>query len=114
MGWNRDGVVAVCAWDRNLWWNDADTWFVREHAAILDLLDVDVQQVGPRTEIRWTEQEARAFQLLHILPHELGHHRDQFTTRTQRSAARGETYAEAYALRTMEAIWPDYTRTFGI
>jgi hypothetical protein len=81
MGWNLDGVVAVCAWERDLWWNDADPWFVGEHATILDLLDVDVRQVGPRTELRWTEQQARAFQLLHILPHELGHHHDQFTTR---------------------------------
>ena len=62
----------------------------------------------------WTEAQARAFQLLHILPHELGHHHDRMTTRTRRYAARGEPYAEEYANRVLDDVWPAYISRFGI
>lgn len=47
------------------------------------------------------------FQLLHVLPHELGHHRDRMTTRSRISAARGEPFAERYANEVFERLWPD-------
>ena len=45
----------------------------------------------------WTEGQARAFQLLHVFLHELGHHHDLITTRRQLRGGRGEAYAERYA-----------------
>ena len=75
------------------------------HREILDWLEVECGG----TEVRWMESQARAFQLLHILPHELGHHHDCMTTRTQRYAASGEPYAEAYANRVFDELkgaWP--------
>jgi hypothetical protein len=35
------------------------------------------------------------------------------TTRTRRSGARGEPYAEAYANRVLDRVWPAYSRRFG-
>jgi hypothetical protein len=94
-GWWGPGVVAICAWDHDLWdWWSAHT--EHEHRHILDLLAVervpitesaehaefvdDLGALGVRVarplgevEVRWTEAQARAYQLLHILPHELGH-----------------------------------------
>jgi hypothetical protein len=35
------------------------------------------------------------------------------TTRSKRAAARGEGYAEAYALQYEERIWESYLRAFG-
>jgi hypothetical protein len=107
MGWCEHGVVAVCAWEHDLWWGDGDPGWIVEHRDLLDRLEV-----GP--DLHWTEAQARAFQLLHILPHELGHHHDRMTTRTQRYAARGEPYAEAYALEVLEGVWPAYASRFGI
>ena len=135
-GWYAPGVVAVCAWDHELW----DWWspeMVEEHRPILELLDVEQVPIEdsaefrelvaglsarglrrPRlsghVELRFTEPQARAYQLLHILPHELGHHHDRMTTRSRKGAARGEPFAEAYANRVADAIWPAYARTFGI
>jgi hypothetical protein len=60
-------------------------------------------------EIPWTEPQARAFQLLHILPHELGHHHDRITSRQQHTLGRGEPYAERYANQVLETLWPSYT-----
>lgn len=135
-GWCGPGVVAVCAWPHDLW----DWWPVKmvdEHRHILDLLEVrrvpleasrehrefreelaalgvEARAASGDLELRWTEPQARAYQLLHILPHELGHHHDRITSRRQRSAGRGEPYAESYANRVLEQVWPDYVRAFGV
>jgi hypothetical protein len=114
MGWQDFVIVAVCAWEHELWWNDADRGFVDEHREILDRLDVERAAAGPRVQLRWTEPQARAFQLLHILPHELGHHHDQMTTLSRRDAARGEPYAERYAHQALEALWPHHATTFAL
>lgn len=63
--------------------------------------------------VKWTDGQARAFQLLHIFLHELGHHHDRMTTRSERRAARGESYAELYANVYLRSIWSSYVREFG-
>jgi hypothetical protein len=114
MGWHSNHVVAVCAWEQGLWWDDGDRDFEADHREVLDILGVEREQIGDNLEWRWTEEQARAFQLLHILPHELGHHHDRITTRGKRRAARGEAYAESYAHRVLDVVWPSYARRFGI
>ncbi len=131
MGWYGDGVVAICAWEREVWWDVVEEEFLTEHSEILTRLDVarrllaapEVEALlgaqpssSPRRffEVRWTEGQARAFQLLHILPHELGHHHDRMTTRRRRRMGRGERYAEAYAERVLERVWPLYTSAFEL
>jgi hypothetical protein len=56
----------------------------------------------------------RAYQLLHILTHELGHHHDRITTQSQKRAARGEPYAEAYARKYEALVWESFTRHFPL
>ena len=128
-GWHPPGGVAICAWEHDLWWWSSRE-FVEEHREVLDLIAVENVSLEHRqyaglqglgisdparyVELRWTEPQARAYQLLHILPHELGHHHDRFTSRRQRTIGRGERYAEAYANRVLHEIWPDYVRAFGL
>lgn len=134
-GWCGPGVVAICAWPHDLWdWWSAE--MVDEHRQILDLLGVErvpidasrehrewmqeLAALGAQAaragdlELRWTEGQARAYQLLHILPHELGHHHDRITSRRGRRAGRGEPYAEAYAEGVLEQVWPAYASSFAI
>jgi hypothetical protein len=54
--------------------------------------------------VKWTENTARAYQLLYMFLHELGHHHDRMTTRSRRATARGEPYAESYANRDTERV----------
>jgi hypothetical protein len=132
-GWYRAGVVAICNWERELWTVEPPS-FLEQCGQMLDLLDVEtvplensffvaeanelLEEYGkppigrdsPWREIRWTERQARAFQLLYVLPHELGHHHDRMTTQSRRRVARGEPYAEAYARRTLDRLWPSYAR----
>lgn len=113
-GRSRVGSVELCAWEPDLWWEDCDEQFAAEHADLFDRLEVERGPVGDCLEVRFTEAQARAFQLLHVLPHELGHHHDRITNKTGWRAARGEDYAERYAYRVMDAVWPAYLDRFGI
>ena len=111
-GWHRPGVVAVCAWDRDLHAEWADD-YVAEHREVLDRLGVELEPGASGTWCRFTEAQVRGFQLLHILLHELGHHHDRMTTRSQRGTGRGEGYAEAYANRYAARIYDRYFKAFG-
>lgn len=114
LGRHTEGVVAVCAWERELW-SVGDLSFVSSAFELLKTLDVKGRVLpGDRYELRWTEAQARAFQLLDVLPHELGHHHDRITSRRQRTAGRGEPYAEWYAAQVRETVWPAYTTMFEV
>ena len=63
--------------------------------------------------VGFTEATARAFQLVHVLLHELGHHRDRMTSRRRVECGRGEGFAEAYAVRHGAEIWTRYADAFG-
>jgi hypothetical protein len=112
-GWHTTGVVGVCAWDADLWrrWRPE---FCDEHQDILDRLDVPRERGKGEVLCKWTEGTARAYQLVHILLHELGHHHDRITTKSMRVAARGEPYAEEYARRYEDRIWSEYIAAFGL
>jgi hypothetical protein len=113
-GWHRPGIVAVCAWEREFWC-EADREFYKQHRDLLKRLGVPCRMSSPCCyELRWEEPTIRAYQLLHILLHELGHHHDRMTTRSQCDIARGEPYAEAYARAYEKTIWDRYFEVFGL
>jgi hypothetical protein len=111
-GWHDDGVIGICAWDRELW-QRATRGGYEEHAAVYDRLGVPVEPVDDEFLLKFTESTAAAYQLLHVFLHELGHHRDRMTTRSRRRTARGEGYAERYALELEPLVWDRYLRVFG-
>jgi hypothetical protein len=37
---------------------------------VLDIIGVEREMHADELKVRWTEEQARAFELLHILPHE--------------------------------------------
>jgi len=121
MGWYERGVVAVCAWSRAVWteWKGLEDPFdpewLEEHREVMERLGVAVEKEDGRVVVWWTERQARAFQLLHILMHELGHHHDHITpTRSRKYGTRGESFAEQYARRYEAQIWEDYKRHFSL
>jgi hypothetical protein len=116
IGWYLDGVIGLCAWpmEDGYRWVDVCPEWVARHATVLERLEVHVEKRGPRRELHWTENQARAYMLLDVFPHELGHHVDRLMTRSRRRPARGEPYAEDFALRVLEAVWPVYGRHFAL
>ena len=112
-GWHEPGVVHVCAWETDLWVDYAVSHY-DDHKALFDRLGVPTHPIENGVMCEFSEAQARAFQLLHILLHELGHHHDRMTTKSKVRASRGESYAEAYALRHEAAIWGRYQEAFGV
>jgi hypothetical protein len=112
-GWHTTGVVAVCAWPTGLW-DRSTPEFADEHRDIFVRLGVPLEHRKGEVVLKWTEGTVRAYQLLHVLLHELGHHHDRITTRSQARATRGEPFAERYARRYADLIWDRYLDAFGL
>lgn len=115
MGWHWDGVVAICAWERE-YTIDWDTTFVHDHREILDRLGVEREPIEDDPKGTWchfNDASIKGFQLMHILLHELGHHHDRMTTKSQIRSARGERFAETYALQYADTLWDAYFREFS-
>jgi hypothetical protein len=113
-GWHVPGVVAVCAWERELW-REVHGHFYAEHQDLLGRLEVPCEPTEDGYYLcRFTEASIRAYQLLHVLLHELGHHHDRMTTKAKKDSCRGEDFAERYALDYEQVIWDRYLQIFSL
>ena len=111
-GWYRNtGIVAICAWQRDLWW--LVEWSP-EDDRLLKKIGLPCEQTPEGYLWKWTDSTIRAYQLLDVFLHELGHHHDRMTTKSQLRSCRGENYAEQYALRYADLIWERYLDRFGM
>lgn len=113
-GWHYPGVVGVCAWERDLAVHGADDDWYQEHRGLLEKLRVPSARVGKGWDLEFDALTARAFQLIHVLVHELGHHHDRITSRHRRESGRGEQYAEDYAVRHEDEILAAYVTQFEL
>ncbi len=115
-GYHTPGVVHICAWNAELWLR------YRENEVGLDKNLPVFRRLGVPCEpdesgyihCEFNPSTVRAFQLLDVMLHELGHHHDRMTTKSKVRASRGEPYAEAYALRHEAVIWERYQEAFGV
>ena len=105
------GAIFLNAWEENLWVQLSSIYF-EAHRDLLQRLGVSCDPGGDLIDCRFTERQAKAFLLLHVFMHELGHHWDH-THRKHRRSDRGEDYAERFANRHFESLFPAYVHTFG-
>jgi hypothetical protein len=116
-GWHRRGIVAVCAWEVEQEIVVSSQYF-EDHKKILTVLDVPCVRIFDQDDYDchcgFNSSTIRAYQLLHILLHELGHHHDRMTTRSKRHCGRGEGFAERYALSYFDRIRERYLNEFGL
>ena len=105
------GAIFLHAWDEDLWAQLPRTYF-EEHRHLFQRFGVSCDLRDDHVVCRFTEQQARAFVLLHVFMHELGHHWDR-THQKHRHSKRGEDYAERFADRYLEQLFPAYVRIFG-
>jgi hypothetical protein len=104
--------IELVAWNGDLW-QVLSTEYFTEHRWILDQLNVVSEKVAKGVECRFTLAQAKAFTLLHIFLHELGHHVDRMQSKSQKLSRRGEPFAERYANDMAKQIWPAYIKLFG-
>ncbi len=112
-GYHSPGVVHICAWDENIWTDLSKEGYEQEHE-ILERLNVPYEEIENGVLCKFTEDTARAHQLLATLLHELGHHHDRMTTKSKVKASRGEPYANEYARAYTYPIWEQYQEVFGL
>lgn len=111
--YDHDRVICLCAWDRELWRYVTDA-FYQEHRALLERLGVPVEESDGDWLCKYTPETARAYQLLHVFLHELGHHHDLMTTQRKKQPGRGEPYAQNFAFKYEAVIWDGYAEVFGL
>lgn len=109
-GRHRPGIIELCAWEASLV-REIEVEHYREHRDIFERLAVPCEQTEPDYVVcHFDERSARAFQLVHVLLHELGHHHDRMTTRSRAEAERGERYAEQFARDHEALVWARFAR----
>ncbi|MGD9161653.1 MAG: hypothetical protein PVG39_24800 [Desulfobacteraceae bacterium] len=110
MGWHNHGVVGITAWEKQIEWNCCAFEFYDDHKELLNKLNIPCSKGNGAYIIKFNEDTAKAFQLIHIFIHELGHHHDRMNTKSKISAARGEQYAKKYE----DNIIKQYMRVFNL
>jgi hypothetical protein len=105
------GAIFLHAWPDDLWRQIAVPYF-EAHREILGRIGVSHDRHGDAVMCRFTEAQARAFMLLHVFMHELGHHYDRIHQK-HLGSTKGEEYAERFATSRFEQLLPVYARIFG-
>ena len=105
------GAIFLNAWRDDLW-IDLQTTYFDAHQGIFERLGLSHDRLDDRVACRFTEAQARAFMLLHVFMHELGHHHDSIHQKHWGSS-KGEDYAEKFATSRFEQLFPRYVRVFG-
>ena len=106
------GTIWLSAWPQDLWVDFEEDYF-REHQWHFDLFRVVYEKQGEAWVCHFTENQAKAFMLLHIFLHELGHHVDRLRSKNKNKIRGGEDFAETYANNLCKEIWPQYLSHFG-
>jgi hypothetical protein len=105
------GGIYLHAWQDDLW-TELRVGYYEAHAEVFEHLGVSCDNLDKAVLCRFTEPRLRAFMLLHVFMHELGHHFDQMTQK-HRNSTRGEDYAERFAASRFQVLLPEYIRVFG-
>jgi hypothetical protein len=105
------GGIYLCAWDKELW-KEVSPQYFRDHETVFKTIGVSCEEKKKGVLCRFTEAQAKAFMLLHVFMHELGHHHDEVNQK-HANTSRGEGYAERFATDRFTALYPAYVRVFG-
>lgn len=105
------GAIFLRAWRDDLW-TDLAIGYFDSHQNIFQTFGVSYDRLDDRVACRFTEAQARAFLLLHIFMHELGHHYDRIHQK-HLGSSKGEDYAERFATSRFAQLFPAYVRVFG-
>lgn len=109
--YEKTATISLCPWPKKLW-APMSVRFFRNHQYFFDRLGVTYQIRLSNVICRFTVTQARAFSLLHVFLHELGHHIDWQHRRGER-LRRVEEYAEAFATGLFDIMFPLYKERFG-
>ncbi len=107
----ESGVIYLHAWAQDLWVEMVPSYF-QAHRHIFDLLGIRYDAGAEQACCYFSRAQARAYTLLHVFLHELGHHFDRIHQK-HLGATKGEDYAEHFANSRLEMLMPRYVQIFG-
>jgi len=110
-GWYRNGVIGIGAWEKSMSRKMSKKYF-EDHKTIFEKLNVKYTIKEDCVICDFTENQIKAYLLLHILLHEIGHHHDKINTKKKLNCGHGENYAENYAYKYEKVIWNKYFEHF--
>ena len=111
--YDNNGVICIAAWEKKLDITmNAD--YYKEHKELFERLGIRSRKIQDGYCCEFNVDQIRAFQLLHILLHELGHHVDRMKTKSKNQAARGERFAETFAFEHEKQMLVKYQDAFGV
>jgi hypothetical protein len=105
------GGIFLHAWHEDLW-SKVTTPYFDSHRSMFQRLGVSYDSGIDSMFCRFTPAQARAFMLLHVFIHELGHHYDRIHQKHW-NVTKGEDYAERFANSRFDQLYPDYVDVFG-
>ena len=105
----KTGIIRISAWRKELVQEIRKDYF-DAHISIFEKIDLKFERRKDCVNCWFDEPKAKAFVLMHVFLHELGHHHD-FMQR--RAISSGETFAQDFAKRLENTIWPKYIEKFG-
>lgn len=107
----KTATIALCAWPKELW-TPLSPRFFSEHREIFETLGVSYQINLTRVTCHFSVAQARAFSLLNVFLHEVGHHHDSLRRRGVGLPGK-ERIAEEFARGLFETMLPLYQAQFG-
>ena len=110
-GWYREGVLAICAWTGHMTW-DLDIPWYQAHRGLLDRIGAEIDIDRGDVTCHWTDSTVRAYLLLHVFLHELGHHVDRVASGAAGRYPGGEAWAERFAFEYEALVWERFVREF--
>ena len=105
----KSGIIRISAWPTDLAMAIRKDYF-EAHRSIFEKIELSYERKKDGVMCWFDKPKAKAFMLVHVFLHELGHHRD-FMLRDDISS--GEPYAEGFAKKMEDEIWAKYVAKFG-
>ena len=106
----RTGCIELSAWDAELI-QEIPTRYFEDHLSIFEKIELKYEKRRDFVLCWFDERKAKAFILIHVFLHELGHHHDKMNRKHE--GTRGEEYAETFANQLEDIVWPLYVARFG-
>ncbi len=121
--YEETGVIWLSAWNKDELWLDISVDYFKKHKWLFDQFGLayeekvikDPQGRGkfPVWGCYYTVSQARAFMLMRVLLHEIGHHVDWYRSNRRGGCRGGEPFAEKFAEEVFPKVWPAYIDKFG-
>lgn len=112
--YNLSGIIKLRAWPAQLW-SEMHLDVEARKDWLLKALQVEIEELSYGGYlVKFTENQAKAFQLLGTFLHELGHHVDRMNCRGKHDCPGGEPFAINFEHDMQKKVWPEFVRRFPL